>query len=467
MRISTTKIFPLFLALLAAGLFTPHHPRLLSGEDKQGDGKTGSPPSENLLLGEEVPKASRKSVEDAIAAFKKAENSKNDRGRLVIEAVKRLETACSKAPKAPVPHYYLGIAYQMKKNFPRAKTVLEKAVKLNPRFHEAFVELGDVYIWQKDFKGALPFYDQALALEPKYLHGMESKAGTLIRIGRLEEAKALYEKVSKAETTPLREAMVKALQTGIKGPDWGETFKVETENYQALTPVSQEFAAEVAENAEQMRTAYSHVFPTVKKPDRKYEIWVFRDEAAYHRGGGPPMAGGHYSPIFRRLFLFKYPKKEDTFLVLRHEAFHQFLHDYMELAPTWFNEGLAEYFAAFQHERQGGEDMMVSRPNSRRLKALQYYIPAQRALPSVELMQMTQAEMYDPEVVGVCYAQSWAMFYFIFENGKYDYKNVVNSYFNALTKGYDPEKAFEQSFAKINLSKFDKEWKNYIMSVKN
>ncbi|MBI4586549.1 MAG: tetratricopeptide repeat protein [Planctomycetes bacterium] len=467
MRISKTKIFPLFLALLATGLLTPHHPRLLAEEDKKGAGKTVAPPSDNLLLGEEVPKASRKSVEDAIAAFKKAEGSKNDRDRLVIEAVKRLETACSNAPKSPVPHYYLGVAYQIKKNFPRAKTALEKAVKLNPHFHEAFVELGDVYIWQKDVKGSLPFYDKALKLKSKYLLGMERKAGALIRLGRLEEAKALYEKVEAKESTPLREAMVKALQSGIKGPDWGETFKVETENYQLQTPVSQEFAAEVAEIAELMRAAYSRVFPTVKRPERKYEIWVFKDKAAYHRGGGPPMAGGHYSPIFRRLFLFKYPKKEDTFLVLRHEAFHQFLHDYMELAPSWFNEGLADYFGAFQHERQGGVDRMVSRPNSWRLQAIQYFIPAQRALPSVDLMQMTQAEMYDPEVIGVCYAQSWAMFYFIFENNKYDYKNVVSGYFNALTKGHDPEKAFEQSFAKINLSKFDKEWKNFIMSVKN
>ena len=44
--------------------------------------------------------------------------------------------------------------------------------------------------------------------------------------------------------------------------------------------------------------------------------------------------------------------------VVRHEGFHRFLHEHLEAAPLWFNEGCAEYFASAR-ESFGGD--LISR----------------------------------------------------------------------------------------------------------
>ena len=45
----------------------------------------------------------------------------------------------------------------------------------------------------------------------------------------------------------------------------------------------------------------------------------------------------------------RYADDADTKIVLYHEGFHQFLHDYLEDAPQWFDEGLGDY-AVHLHE---------------------------------------------------------------------------------------------------------------------
>lgn len=44
---------------------------------------------------------------------------------------------------------------------------------------------------------------------------------------------------------------------------------------------------------------------------------------------------------------------EETYEVLFHEAFHQFLHRYVPAAPTWLHEGLATYYGTARQTRSG------------------------------------------------------------------------------------------------------------------
>lgn len=178
------------------------------------------------------------------------------------------------------------------------------------------------------------------------------------------------------------------------------------------------------------------------------------------------MAGGHYDTLFRKLVIFQYPKKEETLAVLYHEAFHQYLHDYLENAPQWFNEGLAEYFGAFQYVRKGSDEMMVSRPNPARLKPAKEAIERKLCPPAGDLMRMTQREMYDPRMAAVYYAQAWAMVYFIAESANGDYRKVLLEYYRACLKGKDLAEAYAATFGKIDMGKFDKEWKTFILNLK-
>ncbi|MBI4601962.1 MAG: DUF1570 domain-containing protein [Planctomycetes bacterium] len=446
------------------------------GEDKEGakergkekgkaasaGNKVAAPASKNLEVPGDLPEPVRKALEEAIGAFRDAEKATSGRAALLGKAISKLKAASSKAPKSPLPLYYLGIVYQWKRNFPQAKTFLEKALKLSPSFHEAQVKLADVHVWQKKLEESLPLYDKALELEPRYVPGQERKGLALIRLGRFADAKKHMSLALKGEPTPFRAELLKAIDREIQGPGWKETFAEETENYKVVTSVSQEYAREIARHAELIRRAYNVVFSDIDKPDRKYEIWVYESLDAYHAAGGPRMALGHYDPFFRKLVVPRQKKKEGTLSTLYHEAFHQYLHDYLEVAPQWFNEGLGDYFGAFQYDRIGEREVMRSRPDKGRLQNAQFAID-QKILPTAEdLMLMSREEMYDPKMGSFHYAQAWGMIYFMIEGNKPAYKRVLVSYFGALRKGLDLDEAYKTTFGRIDMRKFDAEWKGFI-----
>ncbi len=432
---------------------------------EEKDAKPRKPASTNLTVPADLPADAKKALEEAIEAFKAAEKATAGSAQAFKQSVAKLKAASQKASKSPLPLYYLGMAYQGQRNFKEAKTVLEKAVKLNPQFHEALVELGDVYVWQKKLKEAIPQYEKALSLEPLYAHALDNKAFALIQMGDFAGAKTTLLEAEKLQKEPGRVYYMRQVDREIQGPGWKPTFTVETENYIVTTGISEEFAKEIANNAELIRRAYNVVFSGIAKPDRKYAIWVYESVDAYHAAGNSAQALGHYDLRFRKLVVPRQKNKAMTYTVLYHEAFHQYLHNYLELAPQWFNEGLGDYFGAFEYSRVAGKEKMLSKPNKGRLNNAQYAIQAKILPPAAELMVMSQQEMYEPKMASFHYAESWAIMYFLIQGNKPEYKRVLISYFDLLRKGKDRNEAYEQTFGKIDMAKFDLEWKGYIANL--
>jgi tetratricopeptide (TPR) repeat protein len=465
----------LIWALAVASMVGGGALRAQDGEDEPDKEKEGGQPkappilnplplpdSERLKVPADLPEAARKAIEEAIDAYKGVEQASSGQEKLLTRAIARLKAASGKALKCALPHFYLGLAYQQRKNFAQAKLSLEKAVRLDPGLAEAYIELADVHVSLKKLPESLPLYDKALTIDKKSDVAHERKALSLIRQGKLKEAKTHLSSAKKSRTTAYREYVLQGIDREIQGPGWTKSHTHETENYKVITPVSEDFAREIGQHAEMIRKVYDTLFADIKKPDRKYEIWVFPSMDAYHRGGGPSMAAGHYDPLFRKLVLPKNTKKEETFSTLYHEAFHQYLHDYLELAPQWFNEGLGDYFGAYKLEMQGGRPVMRSGADKDRLLYAQSGIRRKILPPAMDLMLMTRAEMYEPRMVGYHYAMAWGMMYFMIEGPSPQYKKVLVSYFGALRKGSDQEEAFQKTFGRLDMRRFDQEWQGFI-----
>lgn len=399
----------------------------------------------------------RKAIDD-LEAFRK---KKKGAPRLSI-IIRRLEKARLKAPKAPQLYFYLGIAYQLAESYSRAASRLRTAINLNPEFHEAYVEYGDVFVWRKEYKKAIAQYDKAIELAPKYDLAYERRGWALIRLGEFKDARKYIEKAIDIRRTPYRDGLLARLHFVLRGPSWKETYTKETANYIVKTSVSQKYADKIAESAERIRNAYVRVFPKTKRPERKFPIYVHSSRQEYIRNGGPPMAGGHYEPDFRILVLFR--QGATTITVLYHEAFHQFIHDYIEQPPQWFNEGVADYFGGFRYV--AARKAVVPRPNTMRLAGIKAVIQAGRYADPGELMLMTQAEMYDPQMVAIHYAQAWSMVYFMLENKKGKYRKTLVRYFDALRKGKNIEEAYKTTFGRTDMERFERDWKSFTMSIR-
>jgi tetratricopeptide (TPR) repeat protein len=456
------------LAILGAQEKAPEKPKA----EEKSEKKAPAPPAaaDNLAIPDDMPPRARKALEEGLKALSEAETAGAGRAKLLASAVSKLKTARDAAAASPLPRYHLGGAYLKQEKFKEAKASLQKALEMNPRFHEACILLGHLHTRQKKLKEALALYDRALEIHPSSAEALEARAYPLISLGRFEEARTCVERAAGISRDPRKrktyQQLLAQIVWAIHGPSWKKTFNAETENYVLRTSVSQDVADDLARQVELIRVVYDKFFPDIKKPERKYQILVFEDAYAYHvQGGGPEEAGGHYDPTFRILCLPQHPDREKTISVLFHEAFHQYLQDYVESAPYWFNEGVGEFFAAFRPAPRGKPGTLVSRPHPDHLEPVKLMITSNLAIPAAEMMHMRREEFYSQSRMMLNYQQAWAMVYFMFEAKKQNYGKVLVKYFQELKKGQDIDEAYAATFGKQDMARFDGEWKAFIAGL--
>jgi hypothetical protein len=473
-RLSTPWPLGGILLLLVATLALaddpkPEPPPIPEAPKTEPKADTGSP---NLKIPATTTGDRRKKLEEAIAAYKAAEAKMNKEGYKAAKAElelagKKLRARVSEDASDPLPLYYLGILYQLQTDDKHAIENLLKVVKLAPRFHEAWLELGDAHWHLTEYEKAEQAYAHAIEVKPDYFLALKNRALERMDAGRLKEAREDIKRALEIKAGDLELLIYdRLIAHAIEGPKWTVKFEKETENYIVRTNVDQPFADWIAGEAEKIRKAYVELFEKTKidLPKRKYTITVFANKEEYHKAGGPKTAGGHYDPRVRQLFFFKYPKPEDGQMVLFHEGFHQYLHPFLPNAPQWFNEGFGDYFGATKFVKVPREERKVV-PNWWRLPMVKELIQGDKARPMKELMCMSRAELYDPSSARQNYAQSWSIIYFLCEYENRRYFPLLGKYFNALRAGKDQEEAFKAAFGDQDMKKLDKEWRDFINSL--
>jgi hypothetical protein len=277
----------------------------------------------------------------------------------------------------------------------------------------------------------------------------------------------------------------------LEGPTRASKHVSESKHYRVLTPVSKKFAEDISHRAELVHAVYKKAFPRIKKPDRKYDVWAYPDETSYLAAGAPEQTLGYYDRLFRRLVIFHDDESPNlVYETLQHEAFHQYLDDYLDLAPSWFNEGLAEYFAAFEYHVKGRREELKPSLNKERLIQMQALLRSRECPPASRLMLMSQSAMY--ENAHVHYPQSWAMIYFMAHGKSFlerqrsrssggrksgfkftpdkrkkapDYMKVLRSYFKALRTKKNFVEAYYSTFGKLDMRQFDMHWRQFVYAA--
>jgi tetratricopeptide (TPR) repeat protein len=420
-------------------------------------------------------KSAREAIARGVRLHEEAMTSK-DWDRMIVAARKLLQSAAKGSKGCTLAQYHLGRSYQTTMLFKDAERWLQEAADGNPGFYEARVALAQVKFITKKLDAALSLSEEALKLCPTYFPGIEAKAGSLIRLNRLGEARDFLQGLTDPAAAGEKESLGRLkekLARAIDGPGWSPAFTTASANYKVLTSVSQEFADEVSHRVELIHSIYRRIFPDIEKPARQYEIWVYPDQESYLKAGAPQGTAGYYDPLFRKLVLFRSTGADDTFTVLQHEAFHQYLHDYLEIAPSWFNEGLGDYFGAYEYYRDKGREYLRPRPSPGRLAALKAALGNGTCSPLANLMQMGQERMYSR--AGVHYAQAWSLIYFIVEGDKQEpkfatsaprkYVKTLQAYFAAMRAGKNMIEAFHLTFGRLDFKKFEEEWLGYVSGL--
>jgi tetratricopeptide (TPR) repeat protein len=112
-----------------------------------------------------------------------------------------------------------GQSHAKKKNWNLAVAAYQQAVKLEPKFPEAWNNMGYCYRRLKQYDKALEAYRQALALKPDFAYAHEYTGRTYLGMGNKDAARREYEILKRLDGKVAAE-LLKAIEAN--DPDVGD-----------------------------------------------------------------------------------------------------------------------------------------------------------------------------------------------------------------------------------------------------
>lgn len=109
--------------------------------------------------------------------------------------------------------YNKGLQAKAAKRFAEAAGDFRRAVDIRPNFPEAWNELGFASRQTGQFAEALKAYDQALRLRPDFPEALEYLGEAYVKLGRLEDARAILARLSLLDLARARE-LEEAIRAG-------------------------------------------------------------------------------------------------------------------------------------------------------------------------------------------------------------------------------------------------------------
>jgi tetratricopeptide (TPR) repeat protein len=232
----------------------------------------------------------------------------------------------------------------------------------------------------------------------------------------------------------------------------GSWSSVRSENFLVVGDVKAEQLSSVAERLEEFRSVFSQVMekgyfehraPTV--------VLVFANEAEYDPfrplvlGQRDQFVAGYFksTPDVNYITLAARSTLEETASIVFHEYVHSLVKNRYGQAPVWFDEGLAEYYSAYEltgdKQRVRVGKRLAGRVESLRTHAL---------LPLDELLTADRlSPLYNErDRSSIFYAQSWALVHYLLSDKTGERARQLSQFLNLLAAGNSVEDGVRQAF---------------------
>lgn len=393
------------------------------------------------------------------------------------EATKRLDEWLEKHGGFPSLWYLKGMQHLRRSELGEARDKFAKALALFPDFYEAHYQMAATWQYAREFEKALQETQKALDIRPDYPNAHMLRAQMRFAIDKSAGAEADRE-LRVAEKLDADSAEILQLRRWVKmqtrGPrDLGCIYEWESKNYRIVTDISQDRAMWYADQLEIVRGSYLDAFGKWYRGDArtKPRIAIFNTREAFYTyselcsTNRHENALGFFDPANNELVLFEDLDLNETLETLYHEAFHHFASAMLKYPPYWWNEGIAEYMSAVRIDPAKKAVKERARTLKGRLGYLQMALKSDFYVRFEQVINYTPAEFYNPVMIGVHYAQAWAMIHFFYEYQGGRHRGLIEQYFDELCNGKTQREAFDAVF-KGKTDQLEKEWLEFTKALK-
>lgn len=238
---------------------------------------------------------------------------------------------------------------------------------------------------------------------------------------------------------------------------------VRSKNFLLIGNASEKDIRQVGVRLEQFREVFSRLFTTlnVNSPVPTTVI-VFKNDESYQPFKPNANTAGYFQPgpdvNYITLKLSNELRGEqDPFTIIFHEYTHLLVKNTSGNVPTWFNEGLAEYYSTFSITDD--QKVVMGRPIAGHV----YLLRDNRMLPLRTLFQVDQKSPYynERDKQSIFYAESWALMHYLILGKDGQRMSQMGKFVELLSASVPMERAFQQAFA-MSFESMESELRAYI-----
>ena len=235
----------------------------------------------------------------------------------------------------------------------------------------------------------------------------------------------------------------------------------------------------LASTMDKAYAAYDKLFGIRRACEVVPTVYLFSDRGAFDAFsqtlniGSTENVLGFYMPRYRVLVFFDQGDGAkpgqiscDTQETLMHETFHQWLHLYVEDAPPWFNEGLAEYFGICKLQRSRLiYGLVPPLSGASRLSNIRDGLLGMSSEPwALQRVLTASQSQFMASHPAMNYAQSWSFVHYLASNRAG--REKLRAYFQGLRSGADHLTLFEQVFGDVPSEALERSWRDYVLRLK-
>jgi tetratricopeptide (TPR) repeat protein len=238
---------------------------------------------------------------------------------------------------------------------------------------------------------------------------------------------------------------------------------VRSKNFLLVGNAGEKEIRQVGVRLEQFREVFSRLFTTlnVNSPVPTTVI-VFKNDDSYRPFKPNQNTAGYFQPgsdvnyITLKLST-DLRSEQDPFTIIFHEYTHLLVRNTSGNVPTWFNEGLAEYYSTFSITDD--QKVVMGRPIASHV----YLLRERSMLPLRTLFQVDQKSPYynEGDKQSIFYAESWALMHYLILGKDGQRMTQLGKFIELLSANVPMEQAFQQAFA-MSFESMEKELRSYI-----
>ena len=238
---------------------------------------------------------------------------------------------------------------------------------------------------------------------------------------------------------------------------------VRSKNFLMLGNTSEKDLRQVGVRLEQFREVFSRLFTNLKIDSPvPTTVIVFKNDESYRPLKLNANTSGYFQPgpdvnYITLELTSDVNSQQDPFAIILHEYTHLLVRNTSGNVPTWFNEGLAEYYSTFSISSD--QKVVVGRPIAGHV----YLLRENKMLPLRTLFQVDQKSPYynERDKQSIFYAESWALIHYLILGKDGQRMPQLSKFVELITAGTPMEKAFQEAFA-MTFESMEKELRAYI-----